>query len=73
MQERIQLITPSTTALVTDMYWIHGGNCARNEPVTPKEEIDIEELGWQGTSDGERILDKLNDLKHKELTFDLIP
>jgi len=55
------------------MYWIHGGNCTRDEPVTPKQGTDIDELGWQGTSDGERILDRLNDLKHEEVTFDLIP
>ena len=55
------------------MYWIHGGDCARNEPVTPIQEIDIDELGWEATLDGERILDRLNDLKHEELKFDLIP
>ena len=28
------------------MYWIHGGNCARDEPVTPnKESIS---MGWAG-------------------------
>ena len=55
------------------MYWIHGsGDCTRNEPVTPKEEINIEELGWQGTSDGARILDRLNEFSHEEITFDLV-
>ena len=53
------------------MYWIHGGDWARNEPVNPIQEID--ELGWEATLDGERILDRLNDLKHEELKFDLIP
>ena len=55
------------------MYWIHDGNCARDEPVIPNEEISIEELGWGGTSDGSRILDRLIDLIHEECTFDLIP
>ena len=55
------------------IYWIHDGNCARDEPVTPNEEISIEELVWEGTSDGSRILDRLIDLRHEECTFDLIP
>ena len=55
------------------MYWIHGGDCARDEPVTPKQGIDIDEVGWEATLYGEHILDRLNDLKHEELTFDLIP
>ena len=55
------------------MYWIHDGNFARNEPVTPNEEISIEELGWEGTWDGSHILDRLIDLIHEECIFDLIP
>ena len=54
------------------MCWIHDGNCTRNEPVTPREEGCIE-LGWEGTADEERIIDKLHELSHEECTFDLIP
>ena len=53
------------------MYWIHGGNCPRDEPVTT-EESGIQ-LGFEGTADGDRIIDRLNELKHEEFTFDLIP
>ena len=52
------------------MYCIHGGDSARDEPIN---EVFVGELGWEATSDGERILDRLNELKHEELTFDLIP
>jgi len=55
------------------MYWIHDGNCARDEPLTPNEEISVEGLGWEGTSDGSCILDRLIDLRYEKCTFDLIP
>ena len=53
------------------MYWINGGNCPRDEPVTT-DEISIE-LGFEGTTDGDRIIDRLNELSHEKFTFDLIP
>ena len=54
------------------MYWIHGGNCPTDEPVTTEEESGIEQ-GFEDMTDGDRIIDRLNESKHEEFTFDLIP
>ena len=53
------------------MYWIHGGACTRDEPVNPKEESGID-LGFEGTADSGRIIDKLNAISHEEFKFDLL-
>ena len=55
------------------MYCIHGGDSTRDVPVTPINEVFVDEVGWEATLDGERILGRLNDLKHEELKFDVIP
>ena len=53
------------------IYWIHGGDCTGDEPITPGEESCVE-IGCEGTEDETRIFDKLNELSHEEIAFDLI-
>ena len=52
------------------MYWINGDDTG-DEPVTPEEKSCVE-IGYEGTADDARILDRLNELSHEEFTFDLI-
>jgi len=53
------------------MYWMHGGDCTRDEPVNPTEERGID-LRFESTADSGRIIDKLNAMSHEEFKFDLL-
>ena len=71
MQEWIQPITQITGTLVMVKCIGYMVETARDEPVNPREESGID-LGFEGTADSGRIIDKLNAMSHEEFKFDLL-